>query len=384
MIRKLGWGHFSTVWLCWDLSLKQFVALKVVKSACHYTETALDEIKLLKCVRESGDSGDIYREKVVQLLDDFKISGINGTHVCMVFEVLGHNLLKLIIRSNYDGIPLNNVCDENSFLIEEKINFTNCNYYTFPQVRTITKQVLEGLHYLHTKCNIIHTDIKPENILLTVDESTVKKMAYEASQLTKLGVKLPCNLVSTAPKELSSAATSLSGALSKNAKKRAKKKAKKAKDKFNEQLKEIVKGGGASGSGGGAKAGDNLIEGDNESSLLSVPRSSSRPNSPKDVEMASSGSKLTGTKNPPLKATKQVKVNGHTSLGTDGACAAKTTQGDLRRIASCPENAKMVPDLVKKPDPSREECDITVKIADLGNACWTVSSFLLALFPPLL
>lgn len=132
MIRKLGWGHFSTVWLCWDLSLKQFVALKVVKSACHYTETALDEIKLLKCVRESGDSGDIYREKVVQLLDDFKISGINGTHVCMVFEVLGHNLLKLIIRSNYDGIPLNNVCDENSFLIEEKINFTNCNYYTFP------------------------------------------------------------------------------------------------------------------------------------------------------------------------------------------------------------------------------------------------------------
>ncbi len=27
------------------------------------------------------------------------------------------------------------------------------------------KQVLEGLHYLHTKCKIIHTDIKPENVL---------------------------------------------------------------------------------------------------------------------------------------------------------------------------------------------------------------------------
>ena len=24
----------------------------------------------------------------------------------MVFEVLGHNLLKLIIRSNYEGIPI--------------------------------------------------------------------------------------------------------------------------------------------------------------------------------------------------------------------------------------------------------------------------------------
>ena len=30
---------------------KRFVALKIVKSADHYTETALDEIKLLTCVR---------------------------------------------------------------------------------------------------------------------------------------------------------------------------------------------------------------------------------------------------------------------------------------------------------------------------------------------
>ena len=34
---------------------KKFVALKVVKSASHYTETALDEIKLLKCVREADE-----------------------------------------------------------------------------------------------------------------------------------------------------------------------------------------------------------------------------------------------------------------------------------------------------------------------------------------
>ncbi|GBN81086.1 SRSF protein kinase 1, partial [Araneus ventricosus] len=123
VIRKLGWGHFSTVWLCWDLMGKRFVALKVVKSASHYTETALDEIKLLRSVRES-DPNNCYREKVVQLLDDFKISGVNGTHVCMVFEVLGHNLLKLIIRSNYQGIPL-------------------------PNVKSIIRQVIEGLDYLH-------------------------------------------------------------------------------------------------------------------------------------------------------------------------------------------------------------------------------------------
>ncbi|VDP67010.1 unnamed protein product [Schistosoma curassoni] len=108
VVRKLGWGHFSTVWLCWDLCSKRFVAMKVVKSAPHYTETALDEIKLLSCVRESAPD-DPFRKKTVQLLDDFRVSGVNGNHVCMIFEVLGHNLLKLIIRSQYRGIPLENV-----------------------------------------------------------------------------------------------------------------------------------------------------------------------------------------------------------------------------------------------------------------------------------
>ncbi len=47
VIRKIGWGHFSTVWLCWDTLAQRFVALKIVKSAEHYTEAALDEIKVI-------------------------------------------------------------------------------------------------------------------------------------------------------------------------------------------------------------------------------------------------------------------------------------------------------------------------------------------------
>ncbi|XP_051964973.1 SRSF protein kinase 1-like isoform X1 [Xyrauchen texanus] len=195
VIRKLGWGHFSTVWLAWDIQGKRFVAMKVVKSAEHYTETAVDEIKLLRSVRNT-DPDDPNREMVVQLLDDFKISGINGTHVCMVFEVLGHHLLKWIIKSNYQGLPL-------------------------PCVKSIICQVLQGLDYLHTKCQIIHTDIKPENILMSVDEQYVRRLAAEATEWQKAGAPPPSgSAVSTAP------APKQMPKMSKNKKKKLKKKQK--------------------------------------------------------------------------------------------------------------------------------------------------------------
>ncbi|XP_022597524.1 SRSF protein kinase 1 isoform X2 [Seriola dumerili] len=195
VIRKLGWGHFSTVWLAWDIQVKRFVAMKVVKSAEHYTETAVDEIKLLRSVRNS-DPDDPKREMVVQLLDDFKISGVNGTHVCMVFEVLGHHLLKWIIKSNYQGLPL-------------------------PCVKSIIRQVLQGLDYLHTKCQIIHTDIKPENILMSVDEPYVRKLAAEATEWQRAGAPPPSgSAISTAP------APKQTVKMSKNKKKKLKKKQK--------------------------------------------------------------------------------------------------------------------------------------------------------------
>lgn len=55
-------------------------------------------------------------------------------------------------------------------------------------------QVLEGLDYLHTKCRIIHTDIKPENILICVDEPFIRKLAADATQWHKMGMKLPGSL----------------------------------------------------------------------------------------------------------------------------------------------------------------------------------------------
>jgi serine/threonine-protein kinase SRPK3 len=121
VLKKLGWGHFSTVWLVLDSQTGGFAAMKVQKSASHYTEAARDEVKLLDDIQK----GDPRRQKpCVHLLDHFEHLGPHGLHVCMVFEVLGDNLLALIKRYDYKGIPL-------------------------PIVQNMARQMLVGLDYLH-------------------------------------------------------------------------------------------------------------------------------------------------------------------------------------------------------------------------------------------
>lgn len=52
VLHKLGWGHFSTVWMVRDEATGGLGAMKVVKAAAHYTEAARDEITLLSQIAE--------------------------------------------------------------------------------------------------------------------------------------------------------------------------------------------------------------------------------------------------------------------------------------------------------------------------------------------
>ena len=79
------------------------------------------------------------------MFDQFFHHAQNGKHSIMAFEVLGKNLLSLIKQYDYEGIPI-------------------------PIVREITRQTLMGLDYLHRICNIIHTDLKPENVVFGLQE----------------------------------------------------------------------------------------------------------------------------------------------------------------------------------------------------------------------
>ncbi|KAH8258707.1 hypothetical protein KR038_004330 [Drosophila bunnanda] len=182
VVRKLGWGHFSTVWLCRDLKDEKYVALKVVKSAPHYIETAADEIRLLEAIRDA-DPLDVKRERIVRLMNHFTVRGVNGMHTCLVFEALGCSLYKLIVKNNYQGLAI-------------------------AQVRNIIRQVLEGLDYLHGKCSIIHTDIKPENILLVIDNAAAmnQQIDDEINSLRVKGADFPDSYISSIEKQTKSRA----------------------------------------------------------------------------------------------------------------------------------------------------------------------------------
>lgn len=94
---------------------------------------------------------------VVQLMNAFIFTGPYGKHFCMVFEILGVNLLEIIKRYDYKGIPL-------------------------PICRKMSRQVLLGLHYLHKYCGIIHTDLKPENVMICLNQHELNEI-FDKGQL---------------------------------------------------------------------------------------------------------------------------------------------------------------------------------------------------------
>lgn len=46
IIRKLAFGHFSTVWLAYNKDCHDYVAIKISRAEYVFTETAMEEIQV--------------------------------------------------------------------------------------------------------------------------------------------------------------------------------------------------------------------------------------------------------------------------------------------------------------------------------------------------
>ena len=130
IIKYIARGTFSRVFLVYNLIHDKYYALKMLFE--EYREEGLQETKIYRHFSNRPDS------KVVEYIDTFEYQN----NICLLTEFMGIDLLDALnIYNDINEIPRN--------LIIKCI------------IDTLT-----GLNELHT-CNIVHADLKLENIMLT-------------------------------------------------------------------------------------------------------------------------------------------------------------------------------------------------------------------------
>lgn len=82
IIHKLGHGGFSTVWLCRDELESRYVAIKILTA--DISAEGLPDLRMMHLDRTIKGAEYINIPK-----DHFSLQGPNGTHQCLVLELLG-------------------------------------------------------------------------------------------------------------------------------------------------------------------------------------------------------------------------------------------------------------------------------------------------------
>ena len=157
---ELGSAAFSTAYRCIDLNSHgsgpdghEEVCLKVIKNTKDFFDQSLDEIKILELLRQTGKC----REKFIVEMRTFFY---HREHLIIVTELLRQNLFE------FGRFVVDN--DEEP-------------YFTLPRLGFITRQVLIALDFVHS-LGLVHSDVKPENILLgSYSRAQVKLIDFGSS-----------------------------------------------------------------------------------------------------------------------------------------------------------------------------------------------------------
>jgi 5'-AMP-activated protein kinase catalytic alpha subunit len=160
--RKLGEGMFSTVKLATHSLTEEQVAIKILE------KTRITKLE---------DKERIYREiSIMKKLHHFNIAKL--------YQVVENKLDIYLIQEHIPGKEFMEYLTKKGKLGETEA----CKFY---------HQIISGLEYIH-QCGIAHRDFKPENILITNDNTILKIIdfglsnTYKDKELLKTACGSPC------------------------------------------------------------------------------------------------------------------------------------------------------------------------------------------------
>jgi serine/threonine protein kinase len=116
-----------------SLPQRQF-AIKIIRNVPKYRRAARKELDILQCIHTAGGKEAVHG--CISLLGAFEFRH----HICFIFPLLAGDLYGVLEAGHFQGLPLD-------------------------QIRTIAKQLFRTADFLRQR-GIIHTDLKPENIML--------------------------------------------------------------------------------------------------------------------------------------------------------------------------------------------------------------------------
>ncbi|KAG0198413.1 hypothetical protein BGX28_008175 [Mortierella sp. GBA30] len=151
ILDMLGKGSFGQVAKCYDHKTGEYVAIKIIRNKKRFHCQAVVEVKILDNLNKWDPDN---KHNLIRMTDNFYFRN----HLCIASELLSINLYEFIKSNSFQGFSLG-------------------------LIKRFCTQLLQTLDLL-SRHNVVHCDLKPENVLLKhPTKSSIKVIDFGSSCL---------------------------------------------------------------------------------------------------------------------------------------------------------------------------------------------------------